>query len=105
MQIPKKVRIGGIDYPIKFVPAPTSSDGALCYGTFDQEHSIIELNAEKGLPHDRMCQTLLHEILHGVMYHYNLTPEDEEVIVTTLSRGLFQVIQDNPKVFMPKEAK
>ena len=99
MQIPSKVRIGGIDYKVKHIPAPTSSDGALCYGTFDPEHSVIELNSEKGLSHDRMCQTLMHEILHGVMFHYNLTPEDEEVIVTTMARGIFQVIKDNPKIF------
>jgi len=42
---------------------------------------------------------LMHEILHGVMFHYNLTPEDEEVIVTTMARGIFQVIKDNPKIF------
>ena len=101
MQIPKKVRIGGIDYIVKFIPNPCTGN-SLCYGIFDSEKCVIELNSERELTHDRLCQTFLHEILHAVAHNQGVDGDDDERMVTAMGRGLFQVIQDNPKVFMPK---
>jgi len=103
MLIPKKVRIGGIDYKVIFKDNPLSDGGKSCYGLFDSEGCKIELNSDVGFPHERMCLTFLHEILHGVMFNTGEEFEDEEKLVRVLSRGLYQVIQDNPRIFESKK--
>lgn len=99
MQIPKKVRIGGIDYAIKHVPRLISADGDLCNGIFNSNRCVIELNQEQDVAGERIAQTLLHEVLHGVIYTTGLNLEDEEITVNVLAKGLYQVIKDNPALF------
>lgn len=96
MQIPNKVRIGGIDYRVKRKPNPTDGNN-LCYGVFDSEHCCIELNSERDLHPDRLAVTFLHELLHGAVH--GQTEEDEEKLVGAMARGLYQIIKDNPKIF------
>lgn len=99
MQIPKRVRIGGIDYTIKHVPRLVSDDGDLCNGLFDSNRSVIELNSENELSQGRIEQVLIHEILHGIVFTTGLNLEDEEITVNVLAKGLYQVIKDNPNLF------
>jgi hypothetical protein len=99
MQIPKRVRIGGIDYAIKHVPRLVSADGDLCNGLFDSNRSVIELNSENELSQGRIEQVLIHEILHGIVFTTGLNLEDEEITVNVLAKGLYQVIKDNPQLF------
>lgn len=87
MQIPKRVRIGGIDYSIKHVPRLVSADGDLCNGLFDSNRSIIELNSENELSQGRIEQVLIHEILHGIVFTTGLNLEDEEITVNVLAKG------------------
>ena len=99
MQIPKRVRIGGIDYAIKHVSRLVSADGDLCNGLFDSNRSVIELNSENELSQGRIEQVLIHEILHGIVFTTGLNLEDEEITVNVLAKGLYQVIKDNPQLF------
>ena len=99
MQIPKRVRIGGIDYAIKHVPRLVSADGDLCNGIFDSNRCEIKLNREDELSTERVHQTLVHEIMHGIVYTMSLNLEDEEITVNVLAKGLYQVIKDNPQLF------
>ena len=99
MTIPKRVRIGGIDYTIKHVPRLVSADGDLCNGLFDSNRSVIELNSENDLSQGRIEQVLIHEILHGIVFTTGLNLEDEEITVNVLAKGLYQVIKDNPQLF------
>ena len=99
MTIPKRVRIGGIDYTIKHVPRLVSADGDLCNGLFDSNRSVIELNSENELSQGRIEQVLIHEILHGIVFTTGLNLEDEEITVNVLAKGLYQVIKDNPQLF------
>jgi Zn-dependent peptidase ImmA (M78 family) len=96
MKIPEKIRIGGIDYPIEYVP--DLNDGAMvCYGMIDTEQSRILLNTNQA--YQRQCVTLWHEILHGIIDHAHVELDDEveEKIVKMLSKGIYQVLQDNGK--------
>ena len=65
MQIPSKVRIGGIDYKVRRKPNPSDGGNTLCYGVFDSERCVIDLNSERDMHPDRLNQTFLHELLHG----------------------------------------
>ena len=99
MQIPKKVRIGGIDYAIRHVPRLVSTDGDLCNGIFDSNKCEIKLNTEDEISIERIHQTLVHEVMHGIVYAMSLDLEDEEITVNVLAKGLYQVIKDNPTLF------
>ena len=102
MQIPSKVRIGGIDYKVVHKPNPASGE-SVCYGVFDSERCVIELNSERDMHPDKVCQTFLHELLHGAISGAGIESDDEEVLVRAMARGLFQIIKDNPRIFEPKK--
>ena len=94
MKIPGSIRIGGVEYTIEYVPNLRNGD-TLCYGYINYDDSKIFLSATDGLGHQHRCVTLLHEILHGIREHSGLVIENEEAVVEVLSKGLYQVLQDN----------
>jgi protein tyrosine phosphatase len=99
MKIPKSIRIGGVDYAV--VDKPALNNGKkMCYGKIDYEKSIIELNPDNQ-NHQKKCMTLWHEIIHGVIEHTNMDMKssDEEGIVDTVAKGIYQVLQDNKGAF------
>lgn len=66
-------------------------------GQFLYKEGIISLSSEE----DAISQanTLMHEILHGIVYQWGLAEElgdKEEHIVNTLTNGLMTVFVDNP---------
>lgn len=95
MKIPETVRIGGVDYKVQ--EYPDLNDGVnVAYGHISYEDSIIYLNS-KNQKHQKSCITLWHEILHGIIEHANLEIENEEQVVDTLAKGVYQVLQDNAR--------
>ena len=94
MKIPAEVRIGGVEYTV-VEDCPSLNDGQnLLYGEIDYRDSEIRLtDIVKG--HQTKCITLWHEILHGIFEHACLHPENEEQVVEILSKGIYQVLQDN----------
>lgn len=94
MKIPKSVRIGGIEYGIEY--AENLRNGSeLLYGMIDYDNCKIVLSSSDGTAHERKCVTLLHEIIHGIIWHAVGTIENEEETVTLMAKGLYQVLQDN----------
>ncbi len=66
-------------------------------GQFLYKEGIISVSSEE----DAISQanTLIHEILHGIVYQWGLAEElsdKEENIVNTLSNGITTVFVDNP---------
>ncbi|MGN6710713.1 hypothetical protein [Anaerocolumna jejuensis] len=98
MKIPENVRIGGIKYEVKYEER-LNNGTSLAYGHIDYDRAIIrlasDLQSEQG-----ECQTLLHEILHGISKHFELDIESDENTIDALARGLYMVIADNPEMFV-----
>ena len=96
MKIPESIRIGGVDYAVKFDERVTDGISS-CNGMIDYATSEIFIATDKGLGHQAQCQTFLHEILHGIAYHANLdiSKDNKELIIDTIAKGLYQVLQDN----------
>lgn len=94
MKIPNSVRIGGVEYPIEYVPY-LNNGTSIAYGHIDYEECKIELSETCGTAHEKRCQTLWHEILHGIRNHSTMEIENEEEIVDMFAKGIYQVLQDN----------
>ena len=94
MKIPKSVRIGGVEYEVRYEPN-LRHDNNLCYGAISYDNSVITLSETDGTGHQMRCITLLHEILHGIRNHAGIEIEDEETVVDMFARGMYQVLQDN----------
>ena len=96
LKIPESVRIGGVDYKVNAVPN-LRRGSSLLYGEICFDECLIDLSQTDGTGSERQKITLLHEILHGILWHYwsGEEIEKEEEIVTALSKGLFQVLKDN----------
>jgi len=94
MKIPESVRIGGVDY--KIIEVPFLNNGKeLCYGHIDFEKALIEFTTTIPVNHQHKCITMWHEILHGISRHADIEIENEEAVIVALSKGIYQVLQDN----------
>ena len=94
MKIPKSVRIAGIEFKVEVVP--TLMNGATAaYGHIDYDNSVISLSDTFGTEHQKRCQILWHEILHGIRENNGMEIENEEAIVDMFAKGIYQVLQDN----------
>ena len=105
MKIPESVRIGGVEYEIRY--KGNLRDGTeLLYGQISYDDCHITLSESDGTSHQKRCQTLLHEILHGIRNHAGLEIENGEEIVDMFAKGIYQALQDNGgRLFDLKEVR
>lgn len=94
MKIPKSIRIGGVEYSISYVPN-LRVENQIAYGCISFDDCVIELSDTDGIAHEKRCQTLWHEILHGIRNHAGLEIKDEENVVDMFAKGIYQVLKDN----------
>lgn len=97
MNLPRKIRIGYLDYRVTEMPA-----AAVTEGDHDPRKLEIRIRTKKR-PRQYALNTLLHEIGHGIFYTQGLQDVPgidgaEEMIVNIFMNGLSQVLRDNPEV-------
>ena len=96
-KIPQSIKIGYRDYKLeKWKQTVASANEA--HGQFFAKEGIIGYtDEEKGVSH---ANTILHEILHAVVYQWNieLGEKEEETLVNSLTNGLVTVFVDNPEL-------
>jgi hypothetical protein len=96
MNIPEKIKVGYREYKLeKWKQTVANANDA--HGQFFAKEGIIGYTEEeKGISH---ANTLLHEILHAIVYQWNIELGDkEEPVVNGLTNGLTTVLIDNPKL-------
>jgi hypothetical protein len=99
LNIPEKVRIGSMTYPVTQSDKTLIVNGRECKGRIDYNMHTIEIN---NVVQDLQgCeQTLLHEIVHGIIDDRAISLDgDTEEVVDGLAMGLHQLIKDNPEIF------
>lgn len=102
LKSPKSIRIGGTEYAI--VDTPELNNGTnIAYGYIDFEKSRIEITSSIEMSSARRFETLLHEILHGIIYHRSMIVKNEEELVDNLAKGAAQVVLDNWNRFIDQE--
>ena len=91
----KKLKIGYESYDIDWWTA-TNATSNEASGEFFANDKKSGIDArESGA---QLVNTLLHEALHGVVYHQGLklNDEQEELIVNSMANGLTSILVDNP---------
>jgi len=94
--VPKKIKIGHYIFDVCNMTKDLRKHGEV-FGVCDQtkQKIHIDVTATPAVLRD----TLLHEIMHGVYWMFNLEDENkEEKIVSSLATGLLAVFRDNPEV-------
>jgi hypothetical protein len=104
MTFPEKIRIGPFDWQIELI-----EDRFLSHSRRVGEIDFNDLTIKLCLKNDkqRIAETLIHEILHGIIHTnpvHKLDDELEESVVINLAYGLSSVIRDNPGLFGKIEA-
>jgi len=95
VKIPNKIKIAGI--PFKIIKNYKFKE-EIINGQIDYETGEIRLNpVDRGgykRIKERIEETFIHEILHGINEFYNAGQLNEETI-SRLSHGIYQVFNDN----------
>ena len=97
INLPKTIKIGYTDYELEIWP-DTFASTEKAQGEFFEEDEKIGLKGS-ALKSSRGVNTLIHEILHALIYQYGLAEDVkdiEEKVVNTTANGLSAVFKDNP---------
>lgn len=95
----KKVRINGHHYDLAYYDKSNIRKDE-CYGECQKHRNqiLIAPNLNKSVEKE----TVIHEMLHAIWSEYSLDnffpEEQEEVLVTTLAKGIHSVLENNPKL-------
>lgn len=89
----ESIKVGGITYKVELKDLSTRNDEAsgkqLGWCVYDEDK--IEINEKLTQP--RIEQTLIHELVHAIMYEAGL--EQDEDMVNRIGLVLHQVLKDN----------
>ena len=98
MQIPKSVKILGLDYEIKEVDCVDAKDEDVI-GQIN--HSTLVISLKSNLPNTQKENTLIHEITHGILENIGESDlNNNEDFVNRFSSVLHQVITVNKSLFL-----
>ncbi len=97
INIPQKLKVGGLFYTVQSVPARDTAKGYNSLGLTN--HNTLEILIDNSLSKEKQELTFLHEILHTCFDHSGMNvdyePEEEEKIVNRLSNALYMVLSEN----------
>lgn len=97
MNIPKKIKVGSLDYSVSSADELRSTkNNELLWGHCDfktQEIKYIE-----NLKPARLIEILMHETTHAMLEDISLTLKDEERVCIALGKALPKLIKDNPQL-------
>lgn len=103
MIIPESVRINGMEYKVDYVNELNDGRNIL-KGQIEPGKHIIHINPTEENDYQDKCLTFLHEVLHAICYEYSVKLKEEEKVVEALSRGIFQILEDNKeRMFLSRE--
>ncbi len=102
MNKPNNVKVGWKDIRIEYIEPQFERNNADFWGQFLSRKGVIEI--QKEIQGDDLANTLLHEMLHAIVYASSLNSEggaledhkDEEQTVNSITNHLMAVIKDNP---------
>lgn len=91
--LPKEIKLRGHTFLLK-PKVPELLMGPGHWGLIDFGEGTISIVA--GIPASRQIESILHEVLHGLLFGQNV--KCEEALVTTLTEGFLMFLRDNPQL-------
>ena len=93
-----KLRIGAFDYTLVYfdeelVEKDVDGDKYKLFGRIDFEKLTIDI--WNGVHPQMTPQVIMHEIVHGILYHAGYQDHSEELI-NAITNGLLALSRDNP---------
>lgn len=99
---PTSIKVGWKDIRIEYVDPTFKKNNADFWGQFVARKGLIEI--QKEAQGDDLANTLLHEVIHAIVYNSSLNseggaledPKDEEQVVNSMTNHLMALFKDNP---------
>ena len=89
MDIPKKIKIGNLNYDIKLLDLEDKKLG-------ESNHKYQWIKLHPDLKQESKEETLIHEVIHQILDDSGYFEEsDNEKLVNILANGIYQVFRDN----------
>jgi len=97
MKLPATIYLGHRKLKVKEISSKIADKDGV-YGDFDSAKDIIRI--DKTLKSPKKLNTLIHEIVHAILDHFNaeLKLKDEEKVCEVLGSGLTDLLFQNPKL-------
>ena len=97
MKLPGTIYLGHRKIKVQQIGARTANKDQI-YGDFDVNKELIRI--DRTLEPTRKLNTLIHEIVHVLLDHFNaeLKLKDEEKVCEVLGTGLSDLFFANPKL-------
>lgn len=98
------IKINGVGWRVRLVspsnPFLISSTGRLALGSCDNTTKTIYLS--KGIPRKKLKKVLCHELVHAVMFSYQvlLNPEQEEIFADLFASYGEQIIDFTNTIYL-----
>tara|TARA_A100000171_G_scaffold49001_1_gene57301 strand:- start:72 stop:410 length:339 start_codon:yes stop_codon:yes gene_type:complete len=100
--LPKTVKVGWNTLTFNFVEPSFLKDNVDCFGEFVSKECRIDI--QKELEGDQLINTVLHEIIHAIIYNSSLNQDGgpltddkhEEQVTNSMTNWLLNVFWDNP---------
>lgn len=92
-----EIRIGNMNYKITEEEKPILNN-QVCRGYIDYEEHKIVIDS-KNQDRQNLIVTLLHEIVHGMLFENELHDLNTEENVEVISKALYQLLLDNTDLF------
>lgn len=93
----ESIKIGGTVYKILNEKESFMADGKILDGGINYTQSLIKV-ARGDKSKQYADSTLIHEIVHGIIEEYSVKIPEEEKFTEAFSKGLYQVLKDNPEL-------
>lgn len=93
------VKIGGTIYEIENTPYSFDDDKTTVMGDIDQVAAKIKINnLDPSIAQVRKQQSLIHEILHAMIFEAGCENEIDEKLIKRLAMVMYQVVKENDLV-------
>ena len=95
----KSVMIDAVRYAVEETDEVILVDGRACRGSVDFNQADISLSIEKeNMGDGRKPQTLMHEVMHALLYERGRDDWEDEELVDALASGVINLIRQNPEL-------
>ena len=92
MKAPKRLRFGGTEYKVLYLPQVMEGRDKHLQGTCDYKKTLIQVSTDQSM--EAMKSTTLHESIHAAAFQMDW--EAKEATVLKMEKLFWSLLRDNP---------